>query len=101
MQVVGRLKPGVSLEQVILRHALGLGLEDLERESTASGVMMIPIPGASRGRERGMPAAQSGSRTWARPSAQINPPSICCRTSCGLTMRPQSTVATSRWTSID
>jgi biotin carboxylase len=37
---------GVSLEQVILGHALGLGLEDLARESTASGVMMIPIPGA-------------------------------------------------------
>jgi biotin carboxylase len=37
---------GVSLEQVILRHALGLRLEDLARESTASGVMMIPIPGA-------------------------------------------------------
>ena len=31
---------------MILRHALGLGLEDLARESTASGVMMIPIPGA-------------------------------------------------------
>ena len=37
---------GVSLEQVILRHALGLPLEDLARDSTASGVMMIPIPGA-------------------------------------------------------
>jgi biotin carboxylase len=37
---------GVSLEQVILRHALGLPLEDLARESMASGVMMIPIPGA-------------------------------------------------------
>jgi biotin carboxylase len=41
-----RFGAGVSLEQVILRHALGLGLEDLARESTASGVMMIPIPGA-------------------------------------------------------
>jgi biotin carboxylase len=37
---------GVSLEQVILRHALGLRLEELARESTASGVMMIPIPRA-------------------------------------------------------
>jgi biotin carboxylase len=37
---------GISLEQVILRHALGLPLEDLVRESTASGVMMIPIPEA-------------------------------------------------------
>jgi biotin carboxylase len=41
-----RFGAGVSLEQVILRHALGLGLESLARESTASGVMMIPIPGA-------------------------------------------------------
>ena len=39
-----RFGAGVSLEQVILRHALGLGLEDLAREGTASGVMMIPIP---------------------------------------------------------
>jgi biotin carboxylase len=37
---------GVSLEQVILGHALGLRLEHLPRASTASGVMMIPIPGA-------------------------------------------------------
>jgi biotin carboxylase len=37
---------GVSLEQVILGHALGLRLEHLARESTAAGVMMIPIPGA-------------------------------------------------------
>ena len=42
---------GVSLEQVILRHALGLRLEHLARESTASGVMMIPIPGAGVLRE--------------------------------------------------
>jgi biotin carboxylase len=41
-----RFGAGVSLEQVILRHALGLGLEDVAREATASGVMMIPIPGA-------------------------------------------------------
>jgi biotin carboxylase len=41
-----RFGAGVSLEQVILRHALGLGLEDIVRESTASGVMMIPIPRA-------------------------------------------------------
>jgi biotin carboxylase len=36
----------VSLEQVILRHALGLELDDLSAESAASGVMMIPIPRA-------------------------------------------------------
>ncbi len=35
---------GVSLEELILRHALGRDVEDLVRESGASGVMMIPIP---------------------------------------------------------
>ena len=35
---------GVSLEEVILRHALGLPLGDLRREAAASGVMMLPIP---------------------------------------------------------
>ena len=39
-----RFGAGVSLEEVILRHALGLGLADVQRESAASGVMMIPIP---------------------------------------------------------
>ena len=38
-----RLGAGISLEEVILRHALGLPLEDLTRESQASGVMMLPI----------------------------------------------------------
>lgn len=35
---------GISLEEVILRHALGLELTDLSRTGEASGVMMIPIP---------------------------------------------------------
>ena len=39
-----RFGVGVTLEEVILRHALGLPLDDLRRESPASGVMMIPIP---------------------------------------------------------
>lgn len=37
---------GVSLEELILRHAAGLEIPDLRRESRAAGVMMIPIPGA-------------------------------------------------------
>jgi len=41
-----RFGAGVSLEQLILRHALGLGADDLARESVAGGVMMIPIPRA-------------------------------------------------------
>lgn len=35
---------GVSLEELILRHALGLPLDDIDREREASGVMMLPIP---------------------------------------------------------
>jgi len=39
-----RFGAGVSLEELILRHALGAPLPDLQREAAASGVMMIPIP---------------------------------------------------------
>ena len=35
---------GLSLEEVLLRHALGLPLDDLDRAPGASGVMMLPIP---------------------------------------------------------
>jgi biotin carboxylase len=38
-----RFGAGMSLEVVILRHALGLGLGELTREQGASGVMMLPI----------------------------------------------------------
>ncbi|MGH9080812.1 MAG: ATP-grasp domain-containing protein [Acidimicrobiales bacterium] len=41
-----RFGAGVSLEEVIIRHALGLGLDGLTRESQASGVMMLPIRSA-------------------------------------------------------
>lgn len=34
----------ISLEELLLRHALRLGGSDLEREAAASGVMMIPVP---------------------------------------------------------
>jgi biotin carboxylase len=37
---------GVSLEEVILRHALGMPLDHVRRENLASGVMMLPIPRA-------------------------------------------------------
>jgi biotin carboxylase len=35
---------GMSLEEIILRHALRLPIATLERERRAAGVMMIPIP---------------------------------------------------------
>jgi biotin carboxylase len=42
-----RFGAGISLEEVILRHALGLPVEP-EREAAAAGVMMLPIPRAGR-----------------------------------------------------
>ena len=37
---------GATLEEIILRHALGMPIPSLQRERQAAGVMMIPIPGA-------------------------------------------------------
>jgi hypothetical protein len=39
-------RSGVTLEEIILRHALGMPIPSLQRERLAAGVMMIPIPGA-------------------------------------------------------
>ncbi len=39
-----RFGTGMSLEEIILRHALGWPIASLERERRAAGVMMIPIP---------------------------------------------------------
>ena len=41
-----RFGAGVSLEEVIVRHAVGAGLGGLRREVQASGVMMLPIRAA-------------------------------------------------------
>lgn len=41
-----RFGTGMTLEELILRHALGLPLGPHERERRAAGVMMIPIPAA-------------------------------------------------------
>ena len=43
-----RFGDGLKLEELILRHALGLPVSHLGREAPASGVMMIPIPKAGR-----------------------------------------------------
>lgn len=51
---------GWSLEELILRHALGADVRSIEREREAAGVMMIPIPAAGILREvRGLDAAKS------------------------------------------
>lgn len=39
-----RFGTGTSLEELVLRHALGLGTNGLSREGQAAGVMMVPIP---------------------------------------------------------
>ncbi|MSO65236.1 MAG: ATP-grasp domain-containing protein [Alphaproteobacteria bacterium] len=39
-----RFGAGISLEELILRHALRLPIEGFERERRPAGVMMIPIP---------------------------------------------------------
>jgi biotin carboxylase len=55
-----RFGAGISLEEVILRHALGLPLGDHARERGASGVMMLPIRRAGTLREvRGVGAARA------------------------------------------
>jgi biotin carboxylase len=39
-----RFGVGLSLEELLLRHALGMDVSELRRESRAAGVMMLPIP---------------------------------------------------------
>src|SRR5437879_1139823 len=49
-----------SLEEIIIRHALGMELPAMGREHRASGVMMIPVPGAGVLRDvRGVGEAQA------------------------------------------
>jgi biotin carboxylase len=48
-----RFGAGVSLEELILRHALGLPTEGLVREDVAAGVMMLPIPATGTLRQVG------------------------------------------------
>jgi biotin carboxylase len=43
-----RFGTGMSLEELILRHALGRTIDSFDRERPAAGVMMIPIPRAGR-----------------------------------------------------
>ena len=54
-----RFGAGLSLEELVIRHALGIELDSLERERRPAGVMMIPIPRggvlrAVRGRENAL-----------------------------------------------
>ena len=51
---------GVSLEEVLLRHAIGEDIAGYHREERASGVMMIPIP--RRGVLRGVDGVEDARR---------------------------------------
>ena len=69
----------VSLEEVLLRHALGEDVSSYLREPIASGVMMIPIPrrGVYRGVEgvdeaRGVDGVED-VRITARPDTTLVP----------------------------
>ena len=55
-----RFGAGVTLEELILRHAAGLDLPPHDRERSASGVLMLPIRRAGRLREvRGQTGARA------------------------------------------
>jgi biotin carboxylase len=55
-----RFGSGLSLEELILRHALRMDLGSLERERRSAGVMMLPIPRAGVLKEvRGAKAARA------------------------------------------
>jgi len=76
-----RFVDGISLEQLILRHSLGYGVESLEREGQAAGVMMIPIPEAGILREiqgqaqaEGVPGIQEIRLTIPVGQALVPPP---------------------------
>ena len=69
----------ISLEELLLRHALGESPDDWRREVAASGVMMIPIPqrGIYRGVE-GIAAAKAVNgiddvRVTAKPDQRLVP----------------------------
>ena len=54
-----RFGTGMSLEELVIRHAIGQPVEMLQREQQAAGVMMIPVPKAGiLGEVRGKTAAQ-------------------------------------------
>jgi biotin carboxylase len=73
-----RFGTGMSLEELILRHALGLPVAS-ERERAAAGVMMLPIPAAGTLREvRGQDEARAvpgitGLDISIRPGRPVRP----------------------------
>lgn len=60
-----RFEGGLTLEGVLLRHALGLHLPALQLEGPAAGVMMIPVPRAGR-----LGSVEGGERAEAVPGVE-------------------------------
>jgi hypothetical protein len=59
LRFVGNGEEFIGLEELLLRHAVGLPGADWPREPEASGVMMIPVPKSGvLGRVDGVEAAQ-------------------------------------------
>lgn len=56
-----RFGAGMSLEEIVLRHATNAPLETLNRETSAAGVMMMPIVG--RGRIRAIHGLEAAAST--------------------------------------
>lgn len=55
-----RFGTGMSLEELVIRHAIGEPVQTLHREKQAAGVMMIPVPKAGiLGKVRGKTEARS------------------------------------------
>ena len=52
---------GMSLEEIVLRHAAGQPLDTLNRETQAAGVMMMPIP--AKGRLNAIQGLEDARRT--------------------------------------
>jgi hypothetical protein len=52
-----RFGAGLSLEEIVVAHAMGLPLSSLSRQPGAAGVMMLPIPG--RGVLRGVAGVEA------------------------------------------
>ena len=69
---------GVGLEELILRHAVGLPLPSTERAGDAAGVMMIPIPraGLLRGIHGQEEAARVPGVTGIEITAKLNHPLV-------------------------
>jgi hypothetical protein len=79
VRLEGPGRVAMTLEEVLLRHAIGEGIDQVRQAARASGVMMIPIPrrGVYRGvtgvdRARDVPCVED-VRITAKPDALLLP----------------------------